>query len=261
MDATHVSIERQFFESYEWRAETFTRGQAWVDLLAMADAQGQIETSKLSLAKRWDWGREKVLHVLREWENRQRIRQHPTPMLTVIEILNYDCHQATSQATQKQAETTVKSGAEKAPKEPVEFSKDVEKMFAWFCDERQVKPKSAAIEVDWKHAIRLTIDRDKRDKREMGKLIRWVSQDIEEPRPGSTWTGWRAQIRSPAKFREKYEQLLERSKVAAVANGAPQAAPKPYKAPTAAERKADERRIAKELRGSEKQDDLFDGGA
>lgn len=115
MDDTHVSIELPYFETYEWRSETFTRGQAWVDLVSMADAQGKIEISKLTLSKRWHWGRQKVFQVLGEWENRQRIRQHPTPMLTVIDILNHDCYQATSQAPRKPAETSVKKTAKPKP--------------------------------------------------------------------------------------------------------------------------------------------------
>lgn len=275
MDDTHVTIERQYLESYEWRAESFTRGQALVDLLGLAQTKdckikirgievelkrGQTGVSRETLKKRWGWkARDTVKRFLNDLENRHQIRQQVSNVITVIEIVNYGGSSKSESPPESPPKKQPRNSVEKPAKEARVFSPDAEKMFAFFCKERQVKPKSAAVEVKWKDAIRLTIDLDKRDKAEMCRLIRWVSQDIEEPRPGSTWSGWRDQIRAPATFRAKYETLLERSKVARRATGAPAVAPKPFRAPTGAERLAEERRLAAALGGRTKQDDLFEG--
>jgi hypothetical protein len=54
----------------------------------------------------------------------------------------------------------------------------------------------------WITAERLLLDRDKRDRSEAERLIRWCQAD----------EFWRAHIESMAKFREKYDQLRLRAK-------------------------------------------------
>lgn len=74
-----VKLYRKLTESALWTSEPFTKGQAWVDLIAMANhkdervyingnwveiKRGQLHTSELKLAARWRWSKNKVTRFL-----------------------------------------------------------------------------------------------------------------------------------------------------------------------------------------------------
>lgn len=74
-----VKLHRKIIENPLWTSEPFTKGQAWVDLLAMANhkddkifingqwleiGRGQLHTSELKLAARWKWSKNKVTRFL-----------------------------------------------------------------------------------------------------------------------------------------------------------------------------------------------------
>lgn len=65
-----VSIYRKFLSSQMWLSEPFTRGQAWIDLIGLANHEegfirvrgikvtlkrGQVGWSEVKLAERWKW--------------------------------------------------------------------------------------------------------------------------------------------------------------------------------------------------------------
>ena len=74
-----IILHRQILENPIWNEEPFTRGQAWIDLLLLANhkdnkffingnimtiKRGQFHTSILKLADRWRWSRKKTKHFL-----------------------------------------------------------------------------------------------------------------------------------------------------------------------------------------------------
>jgi DNA replication protein DnaD len=74
-----VKLYRKIVDNPLWTSEPFTKGQAWVDLLAMANHKdnkmfingqwievkcGQLHTSELKLAARWKWSKNKVTRFL-----------------------------------------------------------------------------------------------------------------------------------------------------------------------------------------------------
>lgn len=233
MDDTSFNVWRSGLETDEWLAERFARGQAWIDLIGLAHQEdgvmfvrkqkvevkrGQVSWSQLALSRRWKWHRNSVSNFLDSLESRGKVVQRNNHLTSLITIVDYEDRRppcATESAPKKQP---------KSSKPKAEFSEDVETMFAFFCKELEVAPKNETSGIDWRHAIRLTIGCDKRDKGEMCRVIRWVSQAIEEPKAGSTWRGWRAVIKSPIKFRSHYETLLERSKAPAKGQPPPRAA-------------------------------------
>jgi hypothetical protein len=94
-----------------WTAEPFTRGQAWVDLLLLANhkpghirkrgirvevERGQVGWSEVALATRWKWSRGKVRRFLSELESKmeQQIVQQKNKVTTVISITNYNKYQS-----------------------------------------------------------------------------------------------------------------------------------------------------------------------
>jgi len=102
-------------ETPEWLAEPFTRAQAWVDLLLLANhkrghirkrgilieiQRGQVGFSEESLAARWKWSRGKVLRFLRQLIEKSQISRNPvhqnSKLSNLITITNYELYQSDS---------------------------------------------------------------------------------------------------------------------------------------------------------------------
>jgi len=107
------SVHRSLTDSEFWLSEKFTRPQAWVDLLALANhkdswyrcrgirvevKRGQVGYSETSLAERWKWSRTKVRAFLDELEKEQQIKHQKTNVTTLITIVNYHHYQEISTA-------------------------------------------------------------------------------------------------------------------------------------------------------------------
>lgn len=99
-----IKLHRQMFGNDLWLSEPFTKAQAWIDLFGNANhkdrtisirgafieiKKGQIGWSELTMAKRWQWSRDKVRRFLKWLETRQQIRQQKNSYTSVISILNY----------------------------------------------------------------------------------------------------------------------------------------------------------------------------
>lgn len=101
-----IKLYRQLSDSQIWLSEPFTRGQAWVDLIMLANhkdgfvrargvrvdvKRGQVAWSEISLAKRWKWSRGKVRRFLQELEeNDSQIVQQKDNVTSLLSIVNYD---------------------------------------------------------------------------------------------------------------------------------------------------------------------------
>ena len=103
------SIHRKLLQSPYWLADEFTRGQAWVDLIGLANhkdakffvrgipvhvKRGQVGWSKKRLAERWKWSRPKVDRFLNRLESEQQIVQHDNGPSWLITLTKYDSYQA-----------------------------------------------------------------------------------------------------------------------------------------------------------------------
>lgn len=104
-----VKLHRKIIDSPDYFSEPFTRTQAWIDLILMANFHvsyirvkgvrvkvepGEVITSTVALSKRWGWSRGKVLRFLDELETVQQIAQVRTAVYTSISIINYGRYQA-----------------------------------------------------------------------------------------------------------------------------------------------------------------------
>lgn len=108
-----IKLNRSLINNEMWCNEPFTRGQAWVDLLMLANyeeghirvrgnrvdlARGQVGWSQEKLALRWKWSRKKVSNFLKELEeSEQQIAQHKNNVSSVITIVNYEKYQQREQ--------------------------------------------------------------------------------------------------------------------------------------------------------------------
>lgn len=104
----YALIHRKFSESHLWLSEKFTRGQAWVDMILLANSEdgfirsngmkiiierGQLGWSEIRLSARWGWSRGKVRRFLNELETVQQIVQQKNTRSSIITIVNYETYQ------------------------------------------------------------------------------------------------------------------------------------------------------------------------
>lgn len=103
-----VKLHRKMADHPLWLSEPFTRAQAWVDLIMLANhadgfvrvrgvrvdvPRGSLGWSEARLATRWRWSRGKARRFLRELETVQQIVQQKNNATSVISITNYDEYQ------------------------------------------------------------------------------------------------------------------------------------------------------------------------
>ena len=109
MNNGYIKLYRSISDNILWGLEPFTKAQAWIDVLLMANhknshyqvrgnivhvKRGFIARSEDHLAKKWKWSRNKVRRYLKYLETIQQIKQHKSNVITVIEIINYNKYQA-----------------------------------------------------------------------------------------------------------------------------------------------------------------------
>jgi hypothetical protein len=104
----YIKLSRALQDSPIWISDSFSRGQAWVDLLLSAAhkdtffyvrgtkvgvRRGQTAMSQLTMAKRWKWSRGKVKRFLNDLESEQMIAQLTGQLTTLVTICNYSVYQ------------------------------------------------------------------------------------------------------------------------------------------------------------------------
>ena len=104
-----VSIHRKIWDcDVIWKDKPFSRGQAWVDLLLMANYEdkeklfngsfitikrGQTLTSLTKLADRWGWSRKKTTKFINELKKVNMVDYESTNKYTTITVINYEVYQ------------------------------------------------------------------------------------------------------------------------------------------------------------------------
>lgn len=104
----YVKINRSIVEDEMYFSEKFTRTQAWIDLILIANfnpsciyvrgvkipiARGMLAYSLDTLAVRWKWSRGKVIRFLLDLERQKKIIQQKNHIITRISIINYSKYQ------------------------------------------------------------------------------------------------------------------------------------------------------------------------
>ena len=112
-----IKIYRQVQDNRIWNSEPFSRGQAWIDLLLLANhkpgiiyvrdhkiivERGQVGWSENKLAERWHWSRTKVRKFIKDLILEQQIRQEKNKSYSIITIENYDIYQKKEQEEEQQ---------------------------------------------------------------------------------------------------------------------------------------------------------------
>jgi len=112
-----IKLHRQIFDNPVWYTEKFTRGQAWVDLLLLANyapddlfvrgidvplKRGDVGRSIVTLKNRWKWSQTKVKNYLNWLEKRGQIVQQKNNVTSVFSIVNYEMYQSTGEQNELQ---------------------------------------------------------------------------------------------------------------------------------------------------------------
>lgn len=120
-----IKLHRQLQENSLWTSEPFTRGQAWVDLILLANhkygyfylrnhkievKRGQVGWSILKLAERWSWSRSKVNKFLKDLEKEQQVKQQQSKSTTIITLVNYEEYQKKEQQPEQQQDNRRATG-------------------------------------------------------------------------------------------------------------------------------------------------------
>lgn len=107
-DKGWIKLHRQLQECPIWYGERFSKGQAWVDLLLLANhrdkkilfngemiviQRGQYLTSTVKLAEKWGWNRKTVSSYLKLLEQDKMIAKVSDNTKTLITIENYEVFQ------------------------------------------------------------------------------------------------------------------------------------------------------------------------
>lgn len=115
-----LKLHRQLQDNPLWLSEPFSRGQAWVDLMMLANYRdgyvrvrgrridvpvGSVARSQNTLAERWQWSRGKVIRFLKELEQDEQIEQKTSHDFNVITICNYKQYQDDSTRGSTPADT------------------------------------------------------------------------------------------------------------------------------------------------------------
>lgn len=127
-----IKLYRKIAENPLYFAEPFTRMQAWIDMLIIANYEesfiyvrgnkiqikrGQIGKSQDTLAERWKWSRGKVTRFLDELQKDGQIEQQKSRLMSIISISNYESYQyvdTTDRTTGNTTESTSDSITERA---------------------------------------------------------------------------------------------------------------------------------------------------
>lgn len=107
--AGFIKLYRTIQENDLWLSEPFTKSQAWIDLLMLANRKdglihikngemitihrGECAWSMERLAARWKWSRTKVKGYFEYLKKTKMIHQKNIPKTTIINILNYERYQ------------------------------------------------------------------------------------------------------------------------------------------------------------------------
>lgn len=104
----YFRFARKLLDSDLWLSEKFTRGQAWIDLVGLANhsvghvrirgikidvCRGQCAWSEEQLALRWKWSRGKVRRFLKELTICGKIEHKKSAVSSLICIINYNMYQ------------------------------------------------------------------------------------------------------------------------------------------------------------------------
>lgn len=115
-----IKLDRKITEHFLWEDRPFSKGQAWIDLLLLANhkehkvpykgkivtcRRGEVDRSISWLAERWGWSRWKARDFLHTLEADQMVVVKATAHRTTVTIENYAFYQDLPTANRQQTDS------------------------------------------------------------------------------------------------------------------------------------------------------------
>lgn len=112
-----IKLYRKLQDHWLWDEKPFSKAQAWIDLLFLANHKGKkillgnklydvergsFVTSELKLMERWGWGKTKTRAFLELLQKEKMIEKKADHKKTVINIVNYAKHAVLNEADKPQ---------------------------------------------------------------------------------------------------------------------------------------------------------------
>lgn len=113
---SRIKLHRQIEDNPLWFSEPFTRWQAWIDLLLLANhsdgffyvrwnkievPRGCVWRAERTFQDRWKRSRDKVRKFLNDLEKSKNIIQQKNRLCSIYIIVNWDIYQTTDHTTEK----------------------------------------------------------------------------------------------------------------------------------------------------------------
>ena len=107
-DNGYILLYRKICDSFLWDDKPFSKGQAWIDLILLANhtekdklikgvvvhiKRGQLVRSRQFLAERWGWNVKSVDRFIKTLKNQKMVDYKGTPQGTLITIDKYGIYQ------------------------------------------------------------------------------------------------------------------------------------------------------------------------
>jgi DNA replication protein DnaD len=120
----YIKLHRQITDNKYWFSERFTKSQAWIDLLLLANhkpatffirgnevnlERGQLGYAITTLAKRWKWNERTVDKFLSALQKDQMIHYRKSHITTIITIKNYDLYQDNTEQNTEQSKNRIQT--------------------------------------------------------------------------------------------------------------------------------------------------------
>lgn len=232
----YISLHRDIQKHWLYEENrVFSRYEAWLDILMRVNHaegkvthNGTVETvlrgstiwSMGDMEKHWGWSNKKVKRFLLCLEGDRMLSMKSTTKKTYLTVINYEKYQgsdidkappmhhgSTTEAFQKHTNNNELIITNKKPSSPKrvydESSIPYRTANYLFTNILKFKPdlKQPNLQV-WSEDMRKLVEVDKRDPKEIGRVIEWVT----------TNDFWQVNILSASKLREKWDMVTAKMK-------------------------------------------------
>ena len=213
-------VNRSLLIHWLWEDKPFSKGQAWIDLIAMANyidkktehrgkiivcRRGDVNVSMLRLAERWGWSRGKTERFLKLLESDGMVKVNATRNRTTITIENYEKYQGCLEtgevlsekgADKKQTMEEQEQDTKKEEKEREKKKDNIEKYSypAWgefgnvLLSEEELEKLKVRFPYDWQerieHLSAYMRSRGKRYKSHYATILSWARNEEKSTQKG-----------------------------------------------------------------------------
>ena len=191
-----IKLHRQLQDCPLWYCERFSKGQAWVDLLLMANhsdkkivfngqmmvvKRGQYLTSMLKLAEKWQWDRKTVKSFLSLLSRDKMISVETDNHKTLITIENYSIFQmCDSDDMDNGTDTEITNGADNSTDTTLDTNNNVKN---YKNDKNEGEYTRTHEEVDFDAIWKYTFDAYPKKSNHASAKVEWMTRLAEVVEP------------------------------------------------------------------------------